>query len=381
MSTALRILVAHQVPAARTGGMSRIMGFVHDRLAARGHQIDYFTADDVPAKWRGAFGRRFGFPLLVRQVVRQAANDGRPYEVVNVHEPHAMAVTFGHEQLGRPAIVVTSHGLERRAWQLAKDEARLGRAPLPLKTRLFYPPTSLWQGTVGLRRAHHVLCLNADDRECLIADFGRAADSVTRIFPGADVRYARNAREYDRAERVLFAGAWRTNKGISDLVPAFVRLAARHPSLRLVVVGAGVPDDVVLSAFPAGVRNRIEVHAPAEEEGTVAVFSTADLFLLPSLFEGTPLTLMQAMMSGLPIVTTRTCGMKEAIADGKTGLLIPLRTPDAIEAAIDRLVGDRVLRARIGSGARADALDRFTWERVAEPVEDAYRRVHGTLAQ
>src|SRR5205807_2394316 len=111
-----------------------------------------------------------------------------------------------------------------------------------------------------------------------------------------------------RADKILFAAAWRDNKGISDLVPAFVRLAERYPSLTLHVVGGGLPERVIHAAFPQALRHRVICETPASEEQMVAAFAGADLFLLPSLFEGTPLTLMQAMMSGLPIVTTRTCG-------------------------------------------------------------------------
>ena len=106
-----------------------------------------------------------------------------------------------------------------------------------------------------------------------------------------------------------------------------------------------------------------------------AAFAAADVFLLPSLFEGTPLTLIQAMMSGLPVVTTATCGMKDVIQDGETGLLIPVRSPAAIEGAVSRLLVDRELRERVGRAARAAALASYTWDRVAVPVEDAYLRL------
>jgi glycosyltransferase involved in cell wall biosynthesis len=103
-----------------------------------------------------------------------------------------------------------------------------------------------------------------------------------------------------------------------------------------------------------------------------AAFADADLFLLPSLFEGTPLTLMQAMMSGLPIVTTSTCGMKDVIADPQTGLLVPIRSPDALVRAVGRLVCDQPLRTQLGTAARAAALQRYTWDCVAEPVLRVY---------
>ena len=352
--------------------MSRIMGFIHDRLEARGHQVDYLTADDVPSKWQGSIGRRLAFPLFVRQTAIDAARNGRPYDIVNVHEPHGLPVTVARASAGRPSVVVTSHGLEHRAWTLVKEEALLGRQPLGLKTRLTYPLTSLWPTRIALRKADHVFCLNADDRDELVTAFGRTAGNTTRILPASDPMYAATPRDYGRATRVLFAAAWRHNKGITDLVPAFVALAAQHQELSLAIVGAGVPEADIRANFPPDVQRRISIETPSTEAGTAAAFAGADLFLLPSLFEGTPLTLMQAMMSGLPIVTTATCGMKDVLEDGETGLLIPIRSPGAIEAAAVRLLGDRGLRERMGRAARAAALTKYTWDRVAQPVEEAY---------
>jgi D-inositol-3-phosphate glycosyltransferase len=81
------------------------------------------------------------------------------------------------------------------------------------------------------------------------------------------------------------------------------------------------------------------------------------------------------MMSGLPIVTTATCGMKDVVVDRQTGLLVPIRSPQALVAAIEALRADQPLRARIGQAARVEALERYTWDRSAEPVIRAYEQV------
>jgi glycosyltransferase involved in cell wall biosynthesis len=368
----MRILVAHHVPKARTGGMSRLMGLIHDRVASAGHDVDLFCSDDVPASWSGAYGRRVAFPFAVRAKATQAAADGRPYDIINVHEPIAAPSVIGR---GRgPRVVVTSHGLERRAWALAKEESRLGREGPAWRTRLTYPVGTLWPGQVALRQADHVFCLNEEDRSELVDRLGRASTSVTRIFPGADELYsvASRSRDYQRAERILFPATWRKNKGIEDLVPAFVTLAERHRHLSLHVVGSGQPAHVVHAAFPSALRDRIECETPATEEAMAAAFSRADLFLLPSLFEGTPLTLVQAMMSGLPIVTTATCGMKDVVRHGESGLLVSIRSPREIVSAVESLIADASLRCRLGQSAAVVARWRFTWDRVAEPVLRAY---------
>jgi glycosyltransferase involved in cell wall biosynthesis len=170
----------------------------------------------------------------------------------------------------------------------------------------------------------------------------------------------------------LFAGTWRKNKGIQDLVPAFCTLAGRHPDLHLMVLGAGVPRAVVEQAFPPVFRPRVEMASTTTDEETARAFASCDVFVLPSLFEGTPLTLMEAMMSGLPIVTTATCGMKDVVRDGVTGLLVPLRSPQRLVDAIERLRADAALRERLGRQAQAEALACYTWDRVAQIVQSAY---------
>ena len=353
--------------------MSRLMGFIHDRVASAGHEVDYLCSDDVPPSWSGSLGRRFKFPMAVRRKAAEAEKEGRPYDIVNVHEPSAAPLVIGRRGL-RSAVVVTSHGLERRAWELAKEEGRLGRQGPGWRSRLTYPISSLWPGAAALRHADHVFCLNEEDRAELMRGFGRCPSSVTRIHPGADEVYARASRHrrYVGVRRILFAASWRKNKGIEDLVPAFVNLAQLHPDMSLDVVGCGVSPEQVLAQFPSWLCGRIFFASPEDEEGMAAAFAASDLFLLPSLFEGTPLTLIQAMMGSLPIVTTATCGMKDVIADGKTGLLVPVRSPEAIVSAVERLVGDVTLCQKLGLAARADALQRFTWDRAADPVLRAY---------
>jgi glycosyltransferase involved in cell wall biosynthesis len=312
--------------------------------------------------------------MAVRSKAMEADRAGRPYDIVNVHEPCAAPVLLGRRTTS-PLVVVTTHGIERRAWALAKEEGALGREGPGWRTRLTYPASALWHCDLALRRADHVFCLNEEDRHMLVEDFRRSPDTITRVMPGSDEIYERTARGrgYTRIKQILFAATWRKNKGIEDLVPAFVSLAERHPDLSLNVVGAGAPEHMIRHCFPESVRSRVTCETPADDAAMASTFSRADLFLLPSLFEGTPLTMMQAMMSGLPIVTTATCGMKDVIDDEMTGLLIPIRSPDAIVTAIERLLNSPALRRSLGVAARAVALKRYTWDQAAAPVLHAYQ--------
>ena len=152
-------------------------------------------------------------------------------------------------------------------------------------------------------------------------------------------------------------------------------IAQQRPETTLTVLGAGVSEDAVRRAFPEAVRQRIRCAEAGTEGETAAVLASCDVYVLPSLFEGTPLTLMEAMTSGLPIVTTATCGMADVIQNGRNGLLIPIRSPQAIVTATERLLSDAGLRAALGKAARDDALRHYTWEQVARPVEEVYMRL------
>ncbi len=258
------------------------------------------------------------------------------------------------------------------------QEQRLGRQGPSLGSRVTYPLTDLWQSNMGLRRADHVFCRNSGDKEFLVGRMGLPENRITLVRAGADEVYAElgAGRSYSRASRLLFAGSWTKIKGIQDLVPAFNSLAAKHPDLTLTVLGAGLPDSTVKLAFPEAFRNRVHCAHSNNDIENASQFAAADIFLLPSLLDAGPLTLAEAMMSGLPIVTTATGGMKDIIRHGQTGLLVPIRSPEAIVAALERLMDDVPLRLRLGHAARHEAMDKYTWSKVAEPV----RRVYETRA-
>ena len=83
MKRPLRILVAHNVFGKRTGGMSRLMGFVHDQLVLAGHSVDYFCTEDFPRALGGRFAR-FTFLVLLLRHAMAAARAGRPFDLINV---------------------------------------------------------------------------------------------------------------------------------------------------------------------------------------------------------------------------------------------------------------------------------------------------------
>lgn len=369
-----RVLVAHRVTRGHWGGMTRMVESIHTELESFGWKTEYFTADDMPASGGDRF-RRYAFPWYVRRHAREAFLRGEPYEVINIHEPAGAAVVFGQSQLGGPAIVAMSHGLEKRYWELRLRRNPRGPEPPSWKTRLVFPATSLWQSYLTLRRADHVFCLSEEDRTFLVDRFQLSQERITRLFPAAGPEFSGVAplRSYDRpSNKVLFSGTWIERKGIRQVIEAFSILCDRHPTLQLGVLGAGVVASSVLADCPPALHSRITVHPPQSHAGCAEILLNYDIFLLPSFFEGTPLALIEAMCSGLPVITTATCGMKDVVEDGENGLLIAQGNSGQIVSSVELLMSDSSLRQRLGQQASSDATRRFTWRAAAELANAAY---------
>jgi glycosyltransferase involved in cell wall biosynthesis len=373
-SNSRRVLVAHYVKKGHWGGMARMMESAHAELDSFGWKIEYFTADDLPAGHSERF-RRYAFTWCARRHAREAFLCGEPYDIINIHEPSGAALVFGKSRLGSPAIVAMSHGVEQRYWELRLRKNPPSPDPPPLKNRLLFPATSLWQSRLTLCRANHVFCLSEEDKTFLADRFHIQPAGITRVFPGAGPEFSAVAKRriYKRpCDRLLFLGTWIERKGTRKLIEAYSALAARHPSLQLGILGAGIPEARVLADFPASLHSRITVHSAHPPADCAEVLLDYDVFLLPSFFEGTPLALLEGMSTGMPVVTTATSGMRDVVEDGRNGLLITPGHSEEIVRSVELLLNDSNLRRKLGEQAAKDTAQRYTWRAAAELIHQAY---------
>jgi glycosyltransferase involved in cell wall biosynthesis len=152
---------------------------------------------------------------------------------------------------------------------------------------------------------------------------------------------------------------------------------AREPALadlRLIVVGDG-PLRAALERQVAdrGLASRVFFLGSRRDLGDL--LSAMDIFVLPSLWEGLPLSMVLAMGAGLPVVSTRVAGIPEVVRDGRTGLLVPPGDQAALAGALTRLVGSAGERQALGAAAREYVLPRFGVERYVASVVSVYERL------
>jgi len=165
-------------------------------------------------------------------------------------------------------------------------------------------------------------------------------------------------------------------KGYAELFAAG-RLLARRQDLAVVVAGPFdadkgdplTPADVA-AAEAAGVRFL------GHRDDPERLYAAFDVYVLASHREGFPRSAMEAAASGLPVIATDIRGCREVVDHERTGLLVPVRDPAALEAAIDRLADDSAARLRLGEAAAAKARDEFDQRRVIARTLDAYARLN-----
>jgi glycosyltransferase involved in cell wall biosynthesis len=154
------------------------------------------------------------------------------------------------------------------------------------------------------------------------------------------------------------------HKGWPELLEAITRVQGAH----LITVGQRLPSDHGEDMAPHFARAAAvmgaRLHALGYRHDVPRLLAAADVFCLPSHFEGLPMSVIEAMLTGLPVIATDIRGCREQVVEGETGLLVPPMQAAPLADALGRLCADAALRQRMGAAGLARALDRFTEEKV-----------------
>jgi len=162
-------------------------------------------------------------------------------------------------------------------------------------------------------------------------------------------------------KRLLFIGRIDRIKGLRVLLSAFKAVRVRHPDATLTLVGDG-PDRALLTAeaAAAGLGDVVAFTGYLSQKAVAARLAETDVFVLPSFAEGVPVVLMEALASRRAVVATSVAGVGELVRDGVSGLLVPPGDSVTLAGAIETLLTDPALRARMGEAGRAAVAADFT---------------------
>jgi len=308
----------------------------------------------IPAKLRREPWRFLQVPFFLAGLLFAAWREARRFDAEIVHAhwliPQALAGAILKGLLApRPALCCTAHGADLytqrgvvarflKRWTLQRVDS------LTVVSRsMLAPALELGAGPVE------------------VASMG--ADLASRFVPGSGPR---------DADRLVFAGRLVEKKGVDYLLEALVAARARRPALRLTIAGDGPERARLLERARAlGIADHVEFLGAVPQERLAALFQSAAAAVFPFVpaadgdQEGFGLVVVEAQGCACPVIAADVPAVRDTIADGETGLLVPPGDAAALADRICTLLGDPELAGRIGPAGRRTATENFDWPAVA----------------
>lgn len=282
----------------------------------------------------------------------------------------------------RPDLVHAHAGVQWEGWWIA-DAVRQACGALTVRTEhlpyVLTKPEDHADHAAAMPAFAALICV-AEGARASHAAVGPSGPEITLVRNGVRPACPTRGREAVRAELgavsdhavVITVARLFAQKGHAVLLEALALLAARPITLWLVGDGE-LRAPLQAQAAALGIADR--VHFLGQRVDVPELLTAADLFVLPSLFEGLPLSVLEAMHLGTPVVATRAPGTEEALIDGMEGLLVPPGDALALAQAIARALDDPSATRERTRAARTRAAREFSAERMAAETLAVYRQV------
>ena len=349
------LLVANTLPPHDLSGVGEQVVQLAAGLRERGHEVTILGRGGS-----GARGPKALFPFAVVPALRRALRELDP-DVVQIHESDAGLAALWLRSVrgrgGRPllaALQQVSYVEERRSTRALRWRGKvLGRpGAVERRFRFLKAPLQIVLGRWSARAADLLLVPSAATGREIERDYGvRAAALLPNVTGGVEVAPEPVPGTGGERGALLFVGRLRIRKGVEVLLHALARLRERPP---LWIAGDGehrealerLARDLGLGESDVRFLGRASAGQVRELLGRAAVL------VVPSIYEGMPLVVLEAMAAGRSVVASRVSGIPEVVLDGGTGWLVPPEDPEALASALAHALADPLEAARRGEAGR-----------------------------
>lgn len=364
-------IVNHEFPPVG-GGAATAAREIAAGIASRGHQVRVLT---------GAFGglprreRVDGYEVFRLLTIRHSLHESTAAEILSFGIL-GLVPALAHFRRFRPQVCIAFFGVPsgiialaaRALWNVPYIVSlRGGDVPgfagvgpfTNLALPIIYP---IW------KQASAVVANSPQLRELALVNASRIGRDVLYIPNGVKLESFRGHRGQKSRQEVhaLFVGRLAVQKGLAILVQSLGLLSEREQAqLRLTLVGDGPLRSSLEESAARLAPGRVEFLGWQPRHKLPSIYAGADLLVLPSLMEGMPNVVLEAMAAGLAIVASNVGGSRELVRDGENGLLVEPGSPEALAAALSDAIGDRRRLAQWGR-ASEKLVEAYSWDRVVE---------------
>ena len=384
-------MLTWEYPPRIVGGIARHCYGISRALANKGIELHVITLEFPGAPYREVINKlcvhrvkvEIGNPnfmvwvLLFNHFMEKysgmlARDIGKP-NIVHVHDwlTTLAGITLKHT-LNVP-LILTMHSTE------------IGRSFGLYDTDSFTKDSIEWWGCF---EAKYVIVISESLRREVINHFKVPEWKVIKIPNGIDVsrfqvsidrRVVRSKWGISESDKLIIAvGRLTTQKGFHILIKAFPLILRKYPNARLMIVGDGwMRGELERLAYELGVRDKIIFTGFVSDQELVALLKSADVMVIPSLYEPFGITTLEAMAAKVPVVVSQVGGLAEIIEHEKDGVWVYPGNPESIAWGVDRVLSDPEFAKYIVHNAFEKVKKFYDWSIIAEKVLNVYRKAIG----
>ncbi|MFZ2497804.1 glycosyltransferase family 4 protein [Methanosarcina sp.] len=334
-----------------------------------GHDVTVYTASEsVESEYQaeaGYYVRNFKplvkvlgnsiMPAMLFDLIKEQSD----YDVVHAHSHLFFSTNLSAvaRQLGSTPLVITNHGLNSQT--------------APEWFQKFYTATG---ARLTFAAADRILCYTETEKKELV-DLGIKSEKIEVIHNGIDTDLFVPAKEprFDK-QNLLWVGRCVKGKGLDYLIDAFSILKTIHPDVTLTMVGKGPDKDRIAQKMrDLNLENSTIMKDFVPNSEIVEMYQNSSVFVLPSLEEGVPRTILEAMSCGIPVVCSRLPQLVDIVDGG--GLLVPVKDSQALADTISKVLSDSSIAEEFRKNGRRNVVENYSWKDTVKKTVHLYKEL------
>lgn len=292
------------------------------------------------------------------KLLKSLISNANKYDVVHAHSQLYCSTLFCviAKKIKKFPLIITNHGLVSQT--------------VPLWIQKIYMLTI---GSFVLKSADYIITYTIDEKKLLI-DYGVDPSKIIIIHNGINVEKFLVPLNVSKTKQILWIGKYVPGKGVEYLVEGFAEFSHTHPDYSLLMIGRGPGKDMICNKIDQlSLNQKINMVDFIPNDELQRIYAESMIFVSPSLAEGVPKTMLEAMVCGLPVISTNLPQLVD-IVDG-CGFIVPCMDSQAIADAMEKMISNPDFMKEYGENARHKVLTSYDWKDTVQKTNEVFENL------